>query len=122
MQEFSYSNALEDESQNLEGKRSGLENTMNKLEMELKNEENQKETLKKASEDLKLEQLEKKIQVICCVISLLAFSYRIVSYILSRLSPYVDEITGDLILSAQVSCSKPSNPVLNCEIGRELTT
>jgi hypothetical protein len=80
--------------------------------MELINE-NEKETLKKTSEDLELEQLEEKIQVIYCMISLLPTSYKILSYILSRLSPYVDEIIWELIVIAQMPCSKASNPVLD---------
>jgi hypothetical protein len=63
---------------NFEEKSSGLGSTMNKLQMELKNE-NVKEPLKKTSKDLELEQLEEKIQVIYCVISLLPTSYNISS-------------------------------------------
>jgi hypothetical protein len=63
LQGLSDGSTLTDEIQNYEEKISVLESTVKKLEMELKNEKNEKETDKKAS-DLKLEELGEKIKVI----------------------------------------------------------
>jgi small nuclear ribonucleoprotein (snRNP)-like protein len=63
LQELSDGNTLTGEIRNFEEKINVLESTVKKLERELKNEKNEKETYKKASE-LKLEELGEKIKVI----------------------------------------------------------
>jgi uncharacterized protein YlxW (UPF0749 family) len=63
LQELSDDNTLTEEIRNFEEKVNVLESTVKKLEMELEDEKNEKETYKKTSE-LKLEELGRKIKVI----------------------------------------------------------
>jgi TolA-binding protein len=63
LQELGDGNTLTNKIQNFEEKINVLESTVKELEMELKNEKNEKETYKKTSE-LKLEEFKEKIKVI----------------------------------------------------------